>query len=48
MLSVAIHFVTGLVFGVDIAPSEGVYCIVYLGIVELAFLNGDVIDLEEE
>jgi len=48
MLSVALHFITGLALGVDIAPSEGVYCIIYLGIIELAFLNGDVINLEDE
>lgn len=35
---------TGLSVGFEIAPDEGVYLVIYLGVVEIVFISEDYVD----
>lgn len=41
------RFITGFALGFDIAPLEGVYLTIYLGIIEIAIYNEEVVNEEE-
>ena len=43
-MTIVFNFITGFVVGFDIAPAPGIYVVVSLGIVEIAFFNDELVD----
>ena len=44
-MTLLVRFITGAAVGFELTPSDGVYLVVYLGIIEIAFCNEKEMDL---
>ena len=45
--AVGIRFMTGAAVGFEFTPDEGIYFVLYFGILSLAFYNPEVFDTDE-